>query len=822
MTTKSKTVAGLLAIFLGSFGVHRFYLRSYRLGIIYAVFFWTLIPGILGVIEGFRYLLMDHDDFVSKYSPDTTPVKADNSRAVPNTETNREESELEEPSVELSFDIESTVGSSHVNEKEKKNQSTKTWVSPGQDITVSGYSISGGMVYVGSELAGVQGYRGTDACLINPSLDANSTRSDPNGTRMFYWPSYSDIDPGCRATYLQWLANGRRDPDFDIGYVFLFFYGLERRILFDAQYSSEARSEIPHLINEVEELLEVYSGEGSFQSYATQLLDMARARYNPEALATAPPPKTAYRHELPLGLRVQIGRQLVNGEQIDPELAYRCFQQAPNSYLRTPAERCEDAFKTLFLVRYVEKFNGGLSREPNNTPLTVSYGPASRSLPPQDDIEIDDLPDISALSAPQKKLQELANECCDELDSYSRHVGKTQDRDTLEALSLLPKPVLDHRKTDSLTNFLQTIESELGSLDVVETELDLFLEYWFTQPNEKVRERDLRRLAKLLEGLGFGIEPDVRFSTPSRGWGDPAVLFRLSSEMRFEESDISESIRLIQKLAVKVVLANDEVAPEQTEYLAENLGTFLELNEVDRIRLDAHRRWLILDSPTLHGVRSRSEDISTDQKIQIAEFLTALACSDGEIDSQEIDELSNIYSVMELEEGMVHRHIHQLQTQTEPDDEPVTVRESNQISEEYEIPAPEQPTSTGTSGVTLNQERLAETFKDTQEVRGFLTNVFEDEYNVQQEPSEPEPASGPDQHTERNLSEEHRQFLIDISEKSQWERKEVEELARERNLLLGAAIESINDYAFEQIETPIIEGTDELFVDQELANEILQ
>ena len=72
---------------------------------------------------------------------------------------------------------------------------------------------------------------------------------------MSYWPSYSDIDPGCRATYLEWLANGRRDPDIDIGYVFLFFYGLERRVFFDAQHSSTARSEIPKLLNEVEELL---------------------------------------------------------------------------------------------------------------------------------------------------------------------------------------------------------------------------------------------------------------------------------------------------------------------------------------------------------------------------------------------------------------------------------------------------------------------------------------------------------------------------------------------------------------------------------------
>jgi TM2 domain-containing membrane protein YozV len=47
-------IAGvLLAIFLGGFGVHHFYLRRYGLGVLYLVFSWTGIPTILGWIECF-------------------------------------------------------------------------------------------------------------------------------------------------------------------------------------------------------------------------------------------------------------------------------------------------------------------------------------------------------------------------------------------------------------------------------------------------------------------------------------------------------------------------------------------------------------------------------------------------------------------------------------------------------------------------------------------------------------------------------------------------------------------------------------------------
>ena len=43
---RDEVVGMLLALFLGTFGLHHFYLRRTGLGILYACFFWTGIPGI--------------------------------------------------------------------------------------------------------------------------------------------------------------------------------------------------------------------------------------------------------------------------------------------------------------------------------------------------------------------------------------------------------------------------------------------------------------------------------------------------------------------------------------------------------------------------------------------------------------------------------------------------------------------------------------------------------------------------------------------------------------------------------------------------------
>ena len=50
---KNPTTGVLLALFLGGFGAHRFYLGQTGLGILYMVFVWTFIPAIAALIDCF-------------------------------------------------------------------------------------------------------------------------------------------------------------------------------------------------------------------------------------------------------------------------------------------------------------------------------------------------------------------------------------------------------------------------------------------------------------------------------------------------------------------------------------------------------------------------------------------------------------------------------------------------------------------------------------------------------------------------------------------------------------------------------------------------
>jgi TM2 domain-containing membrane protein YozV len=70
---QKKTVAGILAILLGAYGIHKFYLGNTKGGVIMLVVSLLtcgigIIMGPIGLIEGILYLTKSDDDFYEQYA----------------------------------------------------------------------------------------------------------------------------------------------------------------------------------------------------------------------------------------------------------------------------------------------------------------------------------------------------------------------------------------------------------------------------------------------------------------------------------------------------------------------------------------------------------------------------------------------------------------------------------------------------------------------------------------------------------------------------------------------------------------------------------
>jgi len=66
---KDKNVAGILALFLGWLGIHRFYLGQGGLGVAYLIFSWTPVIWIISFIDAISFFVMDKEVFDRKYNP---------------------------------------------------------------------------------------------------------------------------------------------------------------------------------------------------------------------------------------------------------------------------------------------------------------------------------------------------------------------------------------------------------------------------------------------------------------------------------------------------------------------------------------------------------------------------------------------------------------------------------------------------------------------------------------------------------------------------------------------------------------------------------
>ena len=65
---KNKGTVIILALLLGGFGIHRMYLNQTGKGMLYLLFFWTFIPGIIAFIEVFYFAFMSEEKFDETYN----------------------------------------------------------------------------------------------------------------------------------------------------------------------------------------------------------------------------------------------------------------------------------------------------------------------------------------------------------------------------------------------------------------------------------------------------------------------------------------------------------------------------------------------------------------------------------------------------------------------------------------------------------------------------------------------------------------------------------------------------------------------------------
>ena len=676
------------------------------------------------------------------------------------------------------------------------------WVPPGKSVAVAGHDI-GGMVYVGRSLRAERNGR-AENCLVDPSLPVAKRHADTAGDHMPYWPSYSEIPPSSRLAYLRWLSAGRYDPKAELGYVFLYFYGLERRLFLDRPGDEEKAA----LIAEVRRLREIYGWNGSFKRYSRALLDAAVVLMHGTAGARPEPESFAEGAgwELPLALKLGLGREINEGRALDGTWLLCWWLAHPETRLRTPAKRAFEEFKSLFLIRFGAQYPDGLRLAKPKRRLAFTYRAASSTFERDFGRELADYPDVERLTKPVSIASGIAERCMDDLNAYSRYLGRKPDgRGTLEAHALLPDELaalLPNAELEALGNWADEQISETHGLVPVEA----VLERLEGEVPERVGRRALIGAADALARVSVGLAPDPRFAIRAPKAGEPVVLFRLPGKIaKLEEvSPDYPGALLSVVLGTYVAHADGHVSQVERQRLESQIDRMTSLSDSERARLHANLAWFTTVPPQLGRLRKHFDALGTGQKQDIGRLAIAVAGADGVIDPAEVNAVQKLYRAMGLPEEQVFGDLHHMAA--EPASEPVTVFRGGQPPEGFSIPEPPpEPHASGNGALRLDHARISSIMADTQRASQVLSQIFVEET------AEDDPAPGEDEQDDAApafyaaLDSPHRALVEELLTRPSWTDTEIGQLIGQFGLMVEGAIETVNEWAFDQFEDVLLD-----------------
>lgn len=668
-----------------------------------------------------------------------------------------------------------------------------SWVPAGVAVSVAGREIPGGLIYAGCGMTSISGHP-TEPALIDPTLPVDWRKPDLTGRTMGYWPFYDGITPQARAGYLQWLIGGRRDPTAYIGYVFLFYYGLERRVLSDLGLRA-GDAEVGVIAAEVRRLAELYGHHGSFGTYARNFLDLVdSATLINDDTSPGDIEMDERTWQVPFALRVAVARLAADGKPLSGDWALAWLRNHPMAYLRTPADRCAEEFDALFRLRYVEEYGEGIQLRGTGQRIRIDYRPASGGFGGSVEATVGDLPDVTWGDANMGELRAVAASCSDALDPYSRYLGRHPDgRGTPQASGLLPESVLREyggAPVRNLSTWLESVE-DFGVVPV-----DELVGAWSPDLTVgKIGKTEAVALASLLAKLGYGIEPDVRFGSPRLKAGGSAVLFRLPAGSAATPSPEYTEASLLIRLSGLLAASDGRVSEEERRLLATHLESSAGMEEAERRRVEASLVWVGATGLQLTGLKRKLEALPQSQRVTLGRFLVDVAIADGEVSPEEITTLTKLYRLLGLEEANVYSAVHAIEA---GDDRPVVVLEGS--SERRHPIAGLRPS------LDIDRERLAARRAETAEVAALLGEVFAEEDSTAVAPVVVSPVADD---SRLGLDTAHIAVLAMLPSKESWSRAELEKLILGQGLpLVDAAIDRINEAAFDQCDEPVLEGED--------------
>ena len=640
-----------------------------------------------------------------------------------------------------------------------------------------------------------------------------------------YWPNYRDMTPPQRGVYQRWLVTGRRNPDIAIGYVFVYFYGLERRLLVD-------QKDYAQILREISRLLSIYSSNRSFRRYALTLFwlgtNLMIHAGKTEDVPISEVLKVEGRwDEQILGLCLSVFNYL--NLPVPSTLALRLAENDPRSVRSVVKKRHSELFRKLFRQQYKKQYPDRMTiSRVGKRPLTHQYQAASSALNWREDIasSIPELPNVLAIGSQFKPLVEIWNRCIEELKQYDKTRRKSSSGDyTTEAYEALPA-ALRHGDHPEFDQWWAVKESYTGEDGWTFVPVSALAQIKGISERSKLTLPLCRQLLQTADALGFGVEPDARVTRRSYRWNEKIALFVLDGETGEERSPGYLAAATLLRLGLVVAEADGSIDHNELDQITRHLEDQFELSDTESVRLEHLERMLTTEGAGFQMLTQRLVGSLDNRQLRmVGGFLIGVAAADGVITAAEHDALTQLFKKLGIPDDELNDLLHSIEEAGPP--EIAAAKPGTRPGE----PIPGRPQQK--PSFTLDKSRVQAIMGQTAQVAAILSEAmsFEDDEEVKERASVAQPVAPvtvQPQHNEvatppaplpvsitttvsestayEGLDPRYHGFLDAVTKQGSWTGIELRELADRCGVMPNGAIDKVNEWAMENLGDMLIDG----------------
>lgn len=646
------------------------------------------------------------------------------------------------------------------------------WLARDKNIEIQGFKIANSLLYI--EDSG----RGSSLPHVVP-LKLKAKSSSDFGD-IGYWPSYSALSINQRGAFLKWLSEGKKDKYINIGYVFIYFYGLEYRAV-------KENKDLPLIAYELMQLRKIYKSNRSFDNYSEGLLsyilsklDRNQAKNIFNEFIEPDLDKNSYIYESGIDLLVNNVNKISISRLIS---LIPSFQKTANSIIPYKVGNYFYDFFLKIANKEIEKAISNMSFKKVKRP----YLSASLNL---NQTKTYECLYLNLDNRIKNQLSKKWNQAIEDFRSYSRKISSAKP---WAAFSLLPdqiKSTAIHPWADKLKEVeLQFADKKLISLKELISILDFPV-------SGKLKKNERSAIVEALLSNNLIMEPNILYFNKPYSLDEKVYISKVE-KAHMLKNDHYKFISAMADIGTHIAYADNDYSEVEAAKIYMFLYHEFINDEIESDYLRTRLHLYLYQKPNIQGVvKKLSETLNIKHATLFSEYLVQIALSDGNLCSNEDKEIKKILSKIGLNLSQID-NVYKKFNINIPFENQLIRKASTQNSVGSSIPS-----KTESESFSIDRNRLEQISKNRKKVRDMLSEFIEE--NEDADENETHEVASQIKEEKNTLNKPHEEFLSIVLEKNKWNKKDITKEAKKLGLMVNGAVSIINNWSNETFGDDVI------------------